>query len=157
MFVGGDEIVPQRAGRVDGIAIRTAKEGPMRELLVAHAVAGHGLEEDKVPVKPDRGITFLSGEKWAEVCVALGFHIPWHTRRANVLTEGLDLATLIGRSIHIGEVEVAIIGETKPCALMDKIQAGLRNALTPECRAGVHGRVIHGGALRVGDAIRVQR
>ncbi|MBI3466943.1 MAG: MOSC domain-containing protein [Planctomycetes bacterium] len=141
-------------GKVVAIAVRTAVNGPMKELSEAHATAAGGLEMD-LRVQPQRGITFLAKEQWEEVTRELGVELPWHTRRANVLVEGLRLADLIGKTIRFGDVEVAVRGETDPCSVMDREHSGLRAALTPAFRGGVHGRVMRGGTFRVGDAITV--
>jgi hypothetical protein len=37
---------------------------------------------------------------------------------------------------------------------MDQQHQGLKEALKPDCRAGVHGQVISGGTVHVGDAVR---
>ena len=152
------EIVHRMSERMDGkvasIALRTAKNGPMREVPSAVAQANAGLEGD-LKVSKRRGITFIEREHWEEVCRELAIDLPWHTRRANVLVEEANLAELIGRTVAIGELEVTILGETEPCGNMDRIHRGLRQALTPNLRGGVHGRVERGGTLRVGDAILV--
>lgn len=139
-------------GKVSAIAIRTAKLGPMREIESANVVAGGGIDGD-LPVRPERGVTLISKEQWAEVTGELGADLPWHTRRANVLIDGLRLSSLVGKRIRIGEVELAVHGETKGCAVMDALFEGLRAALKPEMRAGVHCEVIRGGRFAVGDRV----
>lgn len=141
-------------GKVLAIAVRTAERGPMKELDSAAAVVDGGLVDD-IPVSPDRGITFISAEQWREVTAELRADLPWHTRRANVLVQGLKLADLKGRHIRVGEVEVAIEDETAPCGLMDRAHRGLKTALKPDCRGGVYGRVIRAGSFKVGDDITV--
>jgi MOSC domain-containing protein YiiM len=85
----------------------------------------------------------------------LGAEIPWHTRRANVLVEGLDLPALKGRRVRVGGAEVMLIDETRPCGLMDRQHEGLRKALIPACRGGLHGRVVRAGTFHVGDMVVV--
>lgn len=137
-----------------GIAIRTSKNGPMREVDSAEVVAGGGISTD-LPVSRSRGLTLLASEQWSEVRKELDAPLPWHTRRANVLVEGLKLGDLIGRRLKLGEIEFEVINETEPCGLMDQLHAGLREALKPECRGGVHGCVVRGGTLRIGDSIEL--
>ena len=126
----------------------------MRELERADAQLGGGIAED-IEVKAHRGITLLAREQWQETVRELGVDLPWHTRRANVLTEGLRLQDLVGLTIRIGSVELHIHGETKPCALMDAYCDGLQAALAPDMRGGVHGQVIYAGSFAVGDPIAV--
>ncbi|MEP0848144.1 MAG: MOSC domain-containing protein [Phycisphaerae bacterium] len=145
----------QIVGTVLAIALKTAEGGPMREVRDAVGIVDGGLEGSVKP-SPDRGITFLSSRQWTLVQRELSGGMPWHTRRANVLIDADSLGALIGRIVQVGELLVEIKGETRPCGLMDKLQPGLRVALTPDHRAGVHGRVLRGGTLRVGDTMRLQ-
>ncbi len=140
------------SGTIVGIAVKTERKKPMTELVSAEAVVDSGLVGD-LPVPTTRGMTLIDRKAWQATCSELGTDLPWTTRRANVLTEGVDLGPLIGRSIRIGEVELEIGGETDPCGLMDKLHNGLKDALEPECRGGVYGRVVKGGKISIGDAV----
>lgn len=141
-------------GRILSIALRSPDTGPMREVTRADAVAGGGLVGD-VKSTEQRGITLLASGQWKRVIDELAADLPWHMRRANVLVECDALGHLIGRRIRVGPVEVEVIAETRPCALMDQQHAGLRAALVPDCRGGVYGRILTSGTIRVGDAVRV--
>jgi MOSC domain-containing protein YiiM len=144
----------QTVGTVRSIALRTAVRGPMKEVAAARAAADGGLEGD-VATSPRRGITFLATGQWSDVTRELGAELPWHTRRANVLVDAPKLGHLIGKTVRVGEVEVGVLAETKPCELMDALHQGLRSALAPDCRGGVHGRVLRGGRFQVGDVVVV--
>jgi len=139
-------------GTIEAIAVRSCKDGPMKELSRVEARAGGGVEGD-LPAPLDRGITLLSAEQWEQVTRELDRDLPWHTRRANVLVSGPGLRRLIGQEIQVGSVRVAVTGETKPCKLMEQLCPGLRAALTPECRGGVLGRIMQSGTLAIGDEI----
>jgi|CXWL01.1.fsa_nt_gi MOSC domain-containing protein YiiM len=141
-------------GKVIGIALRTAVRGQMREVSEAQAIEKGGLVGD-VKSSEARGVTFLSSRQWEQVQRELGVPLPWHTRRANVLVETDGLAHLVGRTIELGQVQVEIKAETRPCELMDTLHDGLRRALTPDLRGGVYGKVIRAGQFRVGDMVRV--
>jgi len=147
--------VEREVGKILGIAVRPGIRKPMKPLDRATAVKDAGLEGD-VSATQDRGITFLSSVQWQEVTRSLGTVLLWHARRANVLVECDGLAHLIGRTIEIGPIIIAIRGEVDPCELMDEIRPGLRNALTADCRGGVHGRVIEGGEFSIGDVITIR-
>lgn len=126
----------------------------MQEVREASASVDGGLFGD-VKSSIERGITLLSAGQWQDVSRELKAELPWHTRRANVLVDSGGLAHLIGQTIRLGDLEVEVLAETKPCGYMDKLFPGLRAALKPECRAGVYGRIRRGGMLRVGDMVRV--
>lgn len=134
------------------IAVRSVRRGPMKLLDEATAIENGGLAED-IRVSKRRGITLLDRRAWETATAELGVELPWYTRRANVLVENIALADCIGQIVRLGEVVLKIHAETEPCEMMDEQYAGLRRALTPDCRAGVYGQVIQGGTLRVGDLV----
>lgn len=125
----------------------------MHEVRAADAVVGGGLQGD-LQVSLDRGVTLISSRQWKAVTSELGVELPWYTRRANVLIDADGLGGLIGKNVRIGAVELEIRGETRPCGLMDQLHDGLRQALVPDCRGGVHGKVVKGGTVRVGDVVQ---
>jgi MOSC domain-containing protein YiiM len=146
----------KQEGTVLGLALRTARRGPIELVEEVTAVENGGIESNR-DVEPHRGITFISSEQWSEVQQELEVpELPWHTRRANVLVEGLVMTDLMGKTLEIGEVVVDVEKETEPCGLMDKLHNGLRKTLEPDCRGGVHGRVMRGGRFCVGDTITVR-
>ncbi len=119
------------------------------------AVAGRGLQGDHAG-GGNRQVTLMSRETWAESCADLGDpQLEPRGRRANLLVEGVHLAGSIGRRIAVGPCVIDVVAELAPCRLMDDFRPGLRNALKPACRGGVYGRIVRGGALRVGDAVTV--
>jgi MOSC domain-containing protein YiiM len=52
-------------------------------------------------------------------------------------------------------VRLEVTAQTTPCARMDETWPGLRRALAPDWRGGVTARVITGGAIALGDPVRV--
>lgn len=141
-------------GVVRGIAVKTARRAPLVEVAEAEAVEGGGITAD-LPVSPKRGITLLDLSAWKETCREIGEDLPWTTRRANVLVEGIDLQSLIGKTVRLGGVELAVGGETDPCSRMREFHPDLEERLKPHCRGGVYGRVVRGGVFRVGDSLEV--
>jgi MOSC domain-containing protein YiiM len=126
----------------------------MKEQQQVEVTVTHGIVQDYRGTGL-RQVTLLAANQWQQVVAELGVDLPWHTRRANLLIEGIDLPATVGQRIQIGECRFAIGGETTPCVRMDEIQPGLRRILTPEMRGGVWGKVLRGGQLRVGDSVRV--
>lgn len=143
-----------QTGTIVAMAYRPTDGDVMRELTECRVLEKRGLElENRKHGK--REVTLVSQEAWAHTCRELDAELSWHLRRANFLVSGIDLAGSIGRKIAIGEVEVWIHDETRPCGLMDEQHHGLKDALKPDCRGGVHGQVVAGGTVRVGDAVRI--
>lgn len=141
-------------GAVAAIAFRPTDGRPMQELAECNVVPGRGLDCENRP-SGRREVTLLSKQGWEQTCRRPDAALSWHLRRANFLIDGLDPGRLIDRELTIGPICIKIHGETRPCGLMDEQHAGLREALIPECRGGVHGQVLVGGTVRVGDAVCV--
>jgi MOSC domain-containing protein YiiM len=119
------------------------------------AVPGTGLQGDQKRGQR-RQVTLLAAEAWEAATAELGVDAPPSRRRANVVIRGLDLANTIDRQLRVGPVLIQVHGETDPCEMMDRVAPGLKDALTPDRRAGVFGAVIEGGAIAVGDPVTVE-
>jgi MOSC domain-containing protein YiiM len=141
-------------GIIKGIAVRDASRAPMQEQQQVEVTLQQGIVQDYRGTGL-RQVTFLDAGQWQEVLDELGVELPWYTRRANVLVEGIDLPATVGRRLQAGACRFAIGGETTPCQRMDELQPGLRRILTPALRGGVWGKVLQGGVLSVGDEVRV--
>lgn len=137
-----------------GIAVRDASRAPMREVQEASVTVTDGIVEDYRGTGR-RQITFIDAGQWRQVTAELGVDLPWHTRRANLLVDGLDLPSTVGNRLRIGDCLFEIHGETEPCERMDELQDGLRAGLVPEMRGGVWGRVLESGHLQVGQPVEI--
>jgi len=144
----------QAQGTLRGIAVRGAQRAPMQERQEAEVTVAQGITAD-YRGSGLRQVTFISVEQWQETMAELDADLPWHTRRANLLIDGIDLPDTVGEQIRIGDCLFTIYGETEPCPRMEELQAGLQQALQPDLRAGVWGKVVEGGTLRVGDSVQV--
>ena len=129
------------SGRVARIFLRPSARTPVKEVAEAVAYPGAGLEGDHAG-GGNRQVTLLSAASWRDACAALGQpDLSPGLRRANVIVEGVDLHAAIGQTLHLGACRIDVIGETRPCRLMDDAAPGLQDALDPACRGGVYGRV----------------
>ncbi len=142
-----------------GIAVKSGKRVPMQEVAAAEVTTESGIVGDwrgDGGAQRKRQITILSRDPWQIVCQELNHVLPWTTRRANLFIDDFVFNPQDkGASLFIGEkIQLMITGETEPCKRMDEAYPGLRQALTPNWRAGVTCRVIRGGTMRVGDQIR---
>lgn len=141
------------SGKISALAIKPAHYAPMQE-VGEFFVTPEGIE-GSAWASSVRRITLLFQEQWDEVQRDLGATIPWPTRRANVLVSGLRPQQLLKKRVLLGDVELDIHGETKPCERMDQAHDGLKNALKPDLRGGVYGSVVRPGRIRVGDTVCV--
>jgi MOSC domain-containing protein YiiM len=99
-------------------------ENPTREMREIRCVAGRGIEGDRYfDLKPDyKGqITFFSWEVYQDLCRALGVtdRGPGVFRR-NVIVEGVDLNTLIGKTFEVQGLRFEGSVECSPCEWMDQ-------------------------------------
>ncbi|MGE0560558.1 MAG: MOSC domain-containing protein [Flavobacteriales bacterium] len=141
-------------GKVIGIA---GKEKPGSDMVVyasAKASIEKGIGDDYRGVKKDdRQVSIMSLESWNEVCTELNRKLHWTKREINVLVEGIDLVDSVGDILKIGEFYIEITGELKPGNKMDIVSVGLKNALTPNWRGGVAGKVLSDGMIHEGDTV----
>jgi MOSC domain-containing protein YiiM len=133
---------------------RPPSDHPVLDMREIECVAGRGLKGDRFfDFKPDyKGqITFFMWENlermWDELKVPAVSRDPSATRR-NVLTEGLDLPSLIGREFAIQGVQFLGVEECRPCAWMN-------GAVHPDAeawmkgRGGLRAKILSSGTLRV--------
>jgi MOSC domain-containing protein YiiM len=73
--------------------------------------------------------------------------------RSNIETTGVDLLALVGHDVQVGEAIVHFYAPRTPCAKMDALIPGLREAME-NGRQGVLAFVVQSGAVVVGDVIR---
>ena len=144
-------------GRLIGIARRTARRAPMQEIGEGAITTEGGLAGDfKGPKYPRRQITVLAREDWDAALAEIGRpDLPWTTRRANLLVEGVELPRAAASILRIGPVRLEVTAQTYPCARMEEARAGLLSALAIDWRGGVTCRVLKGGSIALGDPVEV--
>ncbi len=147
-----------QTGKLLGIATRPALKAPMHEMSLARITTEQGVEGD-VRGKPGRRqVTVISSSAWDTVCSEIkAGRLPWTTRRANLLVDGVELKGKIGYDLRIGSAVLTITGETRPCERMNQACAGLMLALKPDWRGGVTCRVSRSGDVAVGCDVSLTR
>ena len=143
-------------GQLLAIARRDKKRADMQTLQSAHVSMHHGIAQDFRGKPGQRQVTILSTEAWSAACKDLNIELPWTTRRANLLIQGLNLHSSAGKVICIGTVQFLITQETDPCERMEEAHPGLEKALTSAWRGGVCCRVLSEGSIQVGDSVRLE-
>jgi hypothetical protein len=135
-------------GTVEGLAVAPAAEAPMQLLRTAQARAGRGLEGDRyadgagtfsprAEQRPGYDLTLIAAEVLDELAAA-GSGLDFAGSRRNVLTRGIDLTALIGRSFRIGDVLCEGRRQCEPCSHLEWLSG-----------PGVLRPLIHKGGLRV--------
>ncbi|MDY6830804.1 MAG: MOSC domain-containing protein [Thermodesulfobacteriota bacterium] len=120
----------------------------------AGLIKNHGLENDAHAGDWHRQVSFLASES-IEGAAARGLDVTFGDFAENIATSGIDwLALPIGTRLKLGEsavVEITQIGKTchNKCAI---------HHLAGDCimpREGIFARVLEGGPIACGDAIRI--
>jgi MOSC domain-containing protein YiiM len=142
-------------GHLLAIARAPVKRGPLMALSEAVVGIADGVDGDARGTRPGRQVTVVFREGWDAACHELGVELPWTTRRANLLVEGVAVPRE-GKRLVIGSLVLEVTQETQPCQVMEAAHRGLRAALTPDWRGGVCCRVVQGGTVRVGDRVDIE-
>ena len=101
-------------------------------------------------------MTVLSTESWQKTCDNLRTELPWTTRRANLLVDGISFSSSdVDKVLKIGDVRLRITGETIPCYRMDQAYEGLKDALIPDWRGGVYCSVLSSGHISIDELVEI--
>lgn len=139
---------------IKAIAIKNRSRVAMQSIDSAQITVNSGILGDFRGAQKDRQITILSEDSWLKACREIDVELPWTTRRANLLVDGVEFdESYVDRKLRIGEVELVVTRETNPCSLMDAQQAGLTAALTPDWRGGICCNVVKPGTVKLGDRV----
>ena len=144
------------------VAIYTTKVGgaPMDALTEIRAIAGVGLEDDRYATKSGqfseregggREVTLITREAIA-AANRDGVTIGERETRRNLVTEGVDLDRLIGKTFAVGDAVLTGVRDCPPCAYLEGLtRPGVRAAL--EGNGGLRADIVRDGTIRVGDEI----
>ncbi len=148
------------------VAIYTAPEegAPMESRDGVQAIAGVGLDGDRYATGAGkygdagddgkRAVTLIEREAVAAAAREYEIELGEHETRRNVVTEGVPLNHLVGRTFQVGDVTLRGLRLAEPCAYLEGLtRSGVRRALVH--RAGLRAEILEGGTLRVGDPIEV--
>jgi MOSC domain-containing protein YiiM len=144
------------------VAIYTTAEAgtPMESRDSVRAVPGIGLEGDRYATEDGkhsqtpgtgREVTLVEREA-IEAVRADGTELADHETRRNLLTEGVPLGHLVGRTFRVGDVVLRGVRLAEPCSYLAGLtRPGVSRALVH--RGGLRADIVEGGVLRVGDPI----
>ena len=154
---------PDLHGTVEALAIAPAAEADMQLLEVARAVAGRGLDGDRYAARagtftprgdqrPGYDLTLMAAEVLDELTAA-GVAVDFPATRRNVLTRGIDVNALVGRTFRIGDVVCEGLRLCEPCVHLDRLSGpGLLRPLIH--KGGLRADVLTDGEIRPGAPIQ---
>jgi hypothetical protein len=150
---------PDLHGTVEGLAVAPAAEAEMRLLDVAAARAGRGLDGDRYAAgagtfspradrRPGYDLTLMAAEVLDELTAA-GHSVDFAATRRNVLTRGIDVNALVGRTFRIGDVLCEGRRLCEPCVHLDRLSGpGLLRPLIH--KGGLRADILTDGEIRLG-------
>lgn len=148
-------------GRVVAIHVTDKESTPLVAIDECTVVKGAGIEGDRYAAKAGtfsrkpgdgREVTLIELEALEALERDYGIALSPHETRRNILTQGVALNHLVGRTFKVGAVVLRGTRLCEPCGHLEKLtRAGVREGLIH--RGGLRADVVEGGRIRVGDAI----
>jgi hypothetical protein len=155
-------VMPGLRGTVEALAVAPAAEAGMQLVDVARALAGRGLDGDRYAAgagtftprgghRPGYQLTLLAAEVLDELTAA-GVAVDFAATRRNVLTRGIDVNALVGRTFRIGDVVCEGLRLCEPCVHLDRLSGpGLLRPLIH--KGGLRADVLTDGEIRPGAPV----
>lgn len=148
-------------GQLIGIFIASRRGIDLQAVQRVDAVAGCGLVGDRYFAEggtasdadgPEREVTLIEKEALDGLADEYEITLAPACSRRNLLTSGVPLNHLVGRTFSVGGVVLRGIKLCEPCGRLEKLTCkGVRAGLIH--RGGLRAQVVQGGELRVGAAI----
>jgi MOSC domain-containing protein YiiM len=150
-------------GKLLAIAIARQAKGPMENIESVEVVAGEGLRGDRYGAgvgaaqfkgrrKPENEVTLIAREAIEAANDEFNFSIEHLATRRNLLTQGVRLNDLVGKTFRVGQVKLKGLELCEPCGYLERRTfAGIQAAL--KHRGGLRCSVIDGGTIGVGDRV----
>ncbi len=152
------------AGIVRAIYIAAGAKESMVAVPQVVAVPGRGLEGDRYFLGrgsfsrwpgTGRAISLIASEAIDAVRLERGIDLGEGRSRRNIVTEGIDLASLQGRTFRIGTALLKGVRECQPCLHLERMTGpGVFDAL--KGRGGWRAEVLEEGVIRVNDRIEIK-
>ena len=143
-----------RAGKVEWIGLRPARDTPMQAVESVEASTGGGLAGDRYAGgSGKRGITLIQAEHLPVIAaLAQRPDLAPSLLRRNVVVSGIPLVALKGRRFRIGDAVFEGTEDCDPCSRMeDALGPGGFNAMRGH--GGLCARIVEGGSIRLGDVV----
>lgn len=122
------------------------------------AIAGRGIEGDRyyaLDTEPSQQITLIESEVIDQFNRETESEFPYAMFRRNLVTEGVQLNNLVGKTFNVREVRLRGLELCEPCLyLQDKLKvADLVKRLTH--KGGLYCEILTSGTIRSGDNLSI--
>jgi MOSC domain-containing protein YiiM len=150
---------PHVVGRVEAIVVRGSPREPARRIAHTQALAGIGLADDRLGRRGEaelstRQVTLIQSEHLPVIAGLAGVAAldPTGLRR-NLVVSGINLLALKNARLQVGQALLEIVGPCQPCSRMEEV-IGPGGYAAMRGHGGMTARVIAGGSIHEGDAVR---
>jgi MOSC domain-containing protein YiiM len=148
-------------GLVEQIYIVGQGGQPMLSVAQVEALSGKGLAGDRYLLRSgywtdddECQVTLIEGEALDEITATSTVRVAEGQHRRNIVTRGIDLADLAGRTFAVGGALFEYDRPRPPCRYIQSVsEPGMTKALGD--RGGICARVLTSGTIRVNDEIEV--
>ena len=152
-----------QTGNVVAIFITGESGEPMHPAESVQAVENRGILGDryyvlagtfsKPNIEPDQEITLIEAEAFEDLRKNHGIDLPHCESRRNIVTENIDLNSLVGQTFQVGAVTLRGMRLCEPCSYLSQI-TGHRNLVKQWLhKAGLRAHIVKGGKISTGDSI----
>ncbi|MFL5957902.1 MAG: MOSC domain-containing protein [Solirubrobacterales bacterium] len=137
-------------GRVERITLVLDATGATRTVNSVDAEAGRGLEGDY-----HDDLTLIAAEALDGLREDTGIELTGEQSRRNLLTRGIDLNALVGKTFRVGPIECVGVELCEPCAHLTSLTHPqvLRGMVH---RAGLNADILTDGEIAIGDPVVAQ-
>jgi TatD DNase family protein len=141
-------------GKILAVCTSPEKGTAKRNVGKAELVENHGLKGDAHAGPWHRQVSLLSRQR-IDAFRARGAEVADGDFGENLVVDGIDFSSLpVGTVLDSGDVVLEMTQIGKECHNGCQIFQAMGDCIMP--REGVFARVLHGGALSVGDELRVR-
>ena len=152
-------------GSVEAIFLAGERGAPRTAVDHVRAVAGSGLEGDRYfghrrgggGRDPERQVTLIEAEAVDAVRAtgATGAAFAPGDARRNVVTRGVRLNELVGRTFRVGGALLRGVERCDPCSRLTRLTyRGVERDLRD--RGGLRAQILESGEIRVGDSVEAE-
>lgn len=133
-------------------SVSTARLVPGKGISGDRYFNGNGTFSDKLKGRPDSEVTLIEKEEIDAFNTISGLGYAAGDFRRNIVTEGVRLNALVGKTFRIGSVQLKGIRLCEPCAHLSSI---LGNEIMEHMvhKAGLRAQVLSEGEIFIGDQV----
>lgn len=145
------------------LSLAGKKAAPMQAVEALELVAGEGIVGDRSYGRhsaPGQNLTLVEAEQIEHFNAEQGTALSLLATRRNLITRGVELNALVGRTFTVGGVTLRGVELCEPCATLGRYLSAtgltgkeLIRAFTHRC--GLRADVVTSGRIATGDAIRL--